>query len=165
MVICPWNEEVEQVETIFDREPKYEPSPDRPLVYHLFGRFDFPESLVIREDHYFDYLVGIAKNWDLVPIKVREAFANTSLLFVGFQLDEWDFRVIHRSLRAQLGSKNNSNNSVGVQVDLEGGEIQEPERARRYLENYYRKSADLSLFWGSPDEFMQELAEKWEKPA
>jgi len=148
---------------VFQTEPSYIPSKERPLVYHLFGRFDFPESLVIREDHYFDYLVGVAKNWSQVPVKVREAYAKNGLLFVGFHLDEWDFRVIQRSLGAQLGSRNNRNTSIGVQVDLEGGEIQDPERARNYLKEYYRQNADLSLYWGSPEEFMQELAEQWEK--
>jgi hypothetical protein len=39
IVFCPWNEYAEQAESIYDREPNYRPTPERPLIYHLFGRF------------------------------------------------------------------------------------------------------------------------------
>lgn len=41
------------------RLENYIPTPDAPLVFHAFGRFAVPSSLVITEDDYFDYLLGL----------------------------------------------------------------------------------------------------------
>ena len=47
--------------SVFEEDPEYKPDKDNPLVYHLFGRLDIPESLVLTEDDYFDFLVGVTK--------------------------------------------------------------------------------------------------------
>jgi hypothetical protein len=104
VIISPWNEDVADLETIYDREPGYVPTEKRPLVYHLFGRYDTDFSLVLKEDDFFDYLIGITQNKDKIPEIVREVLVNTSLLFIGFQLDDWDFRVLYRSIIRQQGA-------------------------------------------------------------
>jgi phosphatidylserine/phosphatidylglycerophosphate/cardiolipin synthase-like enzyme len=50
---------------------------------------------------------------------------------------------------------------VAVQIDPEEGRIQEPERARRYLESYFQ-DADISIYWGSVEDFARELQQRWE---
>ena len=80
--------------SIYNEEPDYRPSAERPLVYHLFGRLSVPKSVVLTEDDYFDFLIGVTTNNDLIPAVVRRALADTALLFLGFNLDEWDFRVL-----------------------------------------------------------------------
>ena len=32
-----------------------------PLVYHLHGRLNNPTALVLKEDDYFDYLIGFSR--------------------------------------------------------------------------------------------------------
>jgi hypothetical protein len=162
VVLCPWNEYIEQVETIYDREPDYFPTPERPLVYHLFGRIDEPDSIVLTEDDYFDFLIGVTGNKDLIPSSVRRALADTALLFLGFQMDDWNFRVLFRSILSQQGgSRRDRYAHIAAQIEPEEGRILEPERARRYLENYFAKGADISLYWGSPEDFIKELMGRW----
>jgi hypothetical protein len=162
VVLCPWNEYVEQAESIYDEEPDYLPSPDRPLVYHLFGQFDQPDSVVLTEDDYFDFLIGVTSNKDLIPSAVRRALADTALLFLGFQMDDWNFRVLFRSILSQQGGGRRDRYAhIAGQIEPEEGRILEPERARRYLENYFAKGADISLFWGSADDFLIELNQRW----
>ncbi|HWQ83658.1 MAG TPA: CHAT domain-containing protein, partial [Anaerolineales bacterium] len=157
-VLCPWNEYIEQIESVYDREPDYFPTPERPLVYHLFGRIDEPDSLVLTEDDYFDFLIGITGNKDLIPSAVRRALADTALLFLGFQMDDWNFRVLFRSILSQQGgSRRDRYAHIAAQVEPEEGRNLEPERARSYLENYFAKGADISLFWGTPEDFVKEL--------
>ena len=48
---------------------------------------------------------------------------------------------------------------VAAQIDPEQGRIQEPERARRYLESYFQGAA-ISIYWGNAEDFVRELAEK-----
>jgi hypothetical protein len=159
VVLCPWNDYVEQLDSIYEREPDYTPTPDRPLVYHLFGRLNEPDSIVLTEDDYFDFLIGVTRNRDLIPSAVRRALADTALLFLGFQMSDWQFRILFRSILAQQGGERRSRYPhIAVQIEPDESRIMEPERARRYLESYYFQGANISLYWGSVDDFVRELS-------
>jgi len=161
VVLCPWNEYVEQTESIYDREPDYFPSPERPLIYHLFGELNEQDSIVLTEDDYFDFLIGVTGNKDLIPPVVRRALTDTALLFLGFQMDEWNFRILFRSiLSLQGGGRRDRYAHIAAQIEPEEGRLLEPTRARRYLENYFSKGADISIYWGSSDDFLKELVEQ-----
>ena len=158
--ICRWNDRLVGLPSIFDADRDYRPSVERPLVFHLFGRLGEPDSLVITEDDYFDYLIGVTGNNDLIPGVVRRVLTDSALLFLGFGLDDWDFRVLFRSIINRQGSQRcNLYAHVAAQIDPEAGRIQEPEGARRYLETYFG-GADISIFWGGVADFARELAQK-----
>src|SRR5262249_48156069 len=70
----------------------HKPTPDRPLVYPLHGQFREPGTLVLTEDDYFDYLIGVTRHDRLVPTVVKQALSRSALLFLGFRMEEWDFR-------------------------------------------------------------------------
>lgn len=155
--LCKWNEDM-QTDSIYKREPDYRPDEKRPLVYCLFGQFSDLDSMVLTEDDYFDYLIGVTSNKDLIPGVVRRALADTALLFLGFQLDDWNFRVLYRSIMSQEGrSRRKKYSHIAAQIDPEEGRILEPERARRYLESYFQ-DADISIYWGSAEDFVKDLA-------
>ncbi|WP_239571039.1 CHAT domain-containing protein [Geodermatophilus bullaregiensis] len=159
--LCRWHEDTDWPESVFEREPGYRPTPNRPLIYHLLGTFDEPESLVLTEDNYFDFLIGITRNQDLVPKPVRRRLSDSALMFVGFRLDEWDFRVLYRSLmRSEGGRRRDEYTHVAVQIDPEEGTTIDAGRARKYLENYF-SSARVSLYWGSTEHFVKELNDAW----
>jgi hypothetical protein len=164
VAICPWYSDTEGYKSIYDTEPGYQPTVQRPLVYHFFGRLNEPISIVLTEDDYFNFLIGATRNRDLIPKDILEALVNSSLMFVGFQLDDWQFRVLFRSLLDQQGSARRGwYPHVAVQIEPEEGRILEPERARRYLEDYFDKGADISLYWGSVEDFAAELLSGWQK--
>ncbi len=67
VVICRWREldesqESEWPKSVFDREPDFQPSAERPLVFHVFGTMHYRDSFVLTEDDYFDFLVGVTRN-------------------------------------------------------------------------------------------------------
>jgi hypothetical protein len=160
--LCRWNEYVEMLPSIYDDEPDYRPSAESPLIYHLFGHLKEPDSIVLTEDDYFNYLIGVTRDKDLIPGVVRRSMTDTALLFLGFRMDDWDFRVLFNSLMSQEGRRRRSRYAhVAVQIDPEEGRIQEPERARRYLESYFQ-DADISIYRGSVEDFIQELHQRWE---
>ena len=158
--LCPWNEYIEQSPFVFIEDPTNRPTVNRPLVFHFFGLLDEPDSLVLTEDDYFNFMIGATLRKDLIPRVVLNALTNTSMLFLGFDLDGWNFRVLYRMIMAQPGGERRRRYpQVGAQIDLEKGHIVDPERARRYLENYFRE-ADVSIFWGSADDFLRELSDQ-----
>jgi hypothetical protein len=162
--LCRWNADM-YTQSVYDREPDYRPTAQRPLVYCLFGQFEDLDSMVLTEDDYFDYLIGVTGNKDLIPGVVRRALADTALLFLGFQLDDWNFRVLYRSIMSQEGrSRRKKYSHIAAQIDPEEGRILEPERARRYLESYF-EDADISIYWGSAEDFVGELKGQGEEAA
>jgi hypothetical protein len=149
--------------SVFDQQPGYTPSPERPLVFHAFGNAAVPESLVITEDDYFEYAISIAANPTLVPLVVRDALADSALLLLGFRLEEWDASVLLRSLVNQEGARRlRKYTHVAAQLDF--GEVLSPERARRYLERYFSKLHEpaIDIYWGSVTSFASGLAAAWD---
>lgn len=142
-----------------------EPSPEQPLVYHLFGHFGRLRETVLTEDNYFDFLIHFWKDKESIPRMVRAALINTSLIFLGFRMHHWDFRVLFRSLLSQEGAKRRSRHMhVAVQIDPDDDQVVDPERARDYLENYFSDfaEADINVYWGSAEDFLQELKRRWD---
>ena len=162
--LCRWNEETEWPPSVFDRGAAvtdYRPSAAEPLVYHLFGQLRTPDSLVLTEDNYFDFLIGTTRDNDLIPPVVRRMLTKTSLMFLGFRMDEWDFRVLFRSIMSREGSQLRRRYShVAVQLDPEEGRNLDPERARRYLQHYFQ-DARINIYWGNVEDFTRELLEQW----
>ncbi len=84
---------------------------------------------MITEDDYFDFLIGVTANKDLIPKPACRALADSALLFLGFQLDDWDFRVLFRSIAGQEGARRRQSYAhIAVQVDPEEGRVQRPDR-------------------------------------
>jgi hypothetical protein len=158
--ICKWNDYHEVVDDpaplADDRE--YEPTPEKPVVYHLHGRYQIPESMVLTEDDYLEFLVTLAERSDpdqyssLIPHQVARALSSTSLLFVGYGLKDWDFRVMHRGL-VMRGNATLRRMSVTVQLEL-------TEEAQKYLDKYFERNA-VSVVWRNAAEFTADLRERW----
>jgi hypothetical protein len=160
--LCRWNEYVELLPSLYDREPDYLPDKERPLVYHLFGHLEHLDSIVLTEDEHFDYLIGVTSNKDLIPPVIRMHLTNTALLFLGFRMDDWNFRVMFRSLLNPEGRRLRRRYAhVAVQIDPEEGRAREPERARRYLESYLQ-AEHMSIYWGNAIDFVKELQQRLE---
>jgi hypothetical protein len=88
----------------------------RPLVFHLHGHFEAPDSMVLTDDDYVDFLVKLGEERNVVlPEVVQGAFAD-SLLFIGYRLVDWNFRVIHRAL---IGSRGTWEQPLHVTVQLD----------------------------------------------
>jgi hypothetical protein len=151
--LCAWNNDIPKSKcTYLDL-----PTPEKPLVFHLFGHLNDPASLVLTEDDYLDYLIGVTNNRDLIPPAVREALVNTSLLFLGFQIDDWNFRVFFRTLMAQAGRQQRVFYShVAAQIEPDENRLLNPERARQFFERYF-EGGRISIYWGSPAEFLTSL--------
>jgi hypothetical protein len=145
-------------------EPPYEgvPPPKQPVVYYPFGvsRKGEEDSLVLTEDDYLDYLIAAA-DYKLIPTVVRGTVVRSSLLFLGFTLDDLAFRVLFRLIMSLDGSSQLGDYAhVGVQVDPEAHSPLDVERAREYLEDYLctgRDAPRIDIYWGTAADFLAEL--------
>jgi hypothetical protein len=165
VMICPWYAE----ELHFTGAAIEPPAPATPLVYHLLGHLDNSDSLVISEDDYFRYLIGVKRNVELIPDSVQRALADTALLFLGFRFEDWSFRALLQSvLRLSGGDRRKKYAHVAVQIDPQEGATLNPEAARKYLKDYLGPAAaqtyqaNISVYWGSVDDFIRELHMRWQ---
>jgi TIR domain/SIR2-like domain len=160
--ICRWRPEVyEWPASPFEVDPDYLPDVQRPLVYHVFGNVDAPDSLVLTEDDYLGHLVAVTEDKTLIPLAVRRALADSSLLLLGLGLEDWDARILLLSLVSQEGAlKLQRYTHIAAQV-APGRDLASPARARRYLERYFSKvrRPAIDIYWGSVDEFVADLVE------
>ena len=159
--ICRWNADlVHGEEQVFEPLGEERPTPERPLVYHLFGHLDDPRSLVLSEDDHFDFLSGFVRYKDHVPSVVRAALSTTSLLFVGFRLDDWSFRVLFRAIMNQEGAGLAARLShIAAQIEPEEGRLLDPAGTREFLRKYVG-TANISLYWGTAEAFLGDLLQQ-----
>ncbi len=156
--ILRWNNSLEQLPSTLDGA--YTPYRSDPLVFHLHGVLEMPESLVLTEDDYWDYLVSITSNPDTMPHLVQRVLATTQLLFIGFDLMGRGFRILLRSL-ASFTERSMMRYS-GISVGMSATKDAMAPEAQRYIEEYFRY-VGLQIYWGTPQDFVRELARRWKE--
>jgi SIR2-like protein len=161
--LCRWNSTVRENEkSVFDVDKNYVPTPANPLVFHLHGHYKVPESLVLTEDDYLDFLINITRDEELLPLCVRGAMTRSTLLFLGYKIADWDFRVLFRRIVGYLTiSQGRRHISIQLAPEHEGIPKEKQEKVQRYLEDYY-SSDKVRVYWGKYRDFTEELRIRWE---
>jgi len=155
--VCRWNEKLDSSPSRFEGGTPYRPTSDAPLVYHLFGSDMDMASLVITEDDYLDFMIKISEK-GRIPDYIRGVLASSSLLFLGYNLQDWEFLVLMRGLVATLDRRLTAND---VAVQLENVSEADAATVQDFLQKYFQH-ARINVFWGSIAQFIAELREHWE---
>lgn len=159
---CRWNDhpQMRRLESVWADNEGYRPTSSSPVVYHLHGIDDVRPSLVLTEDDYVDFLVRVSQPANkLLPPFIQEAMAGTSLVFIGYRMADWTFRVLFRGL-VNASPAGLRRVSVAVQLPV-ADDPQEQERIQEYLEAYYGQMNTL-VFWGTAEEFTLKLRKSCE---
>lgn len=147
--ICRWHKGLEGIPSVF--EDGYQPTKDAPLVYHLHGFDAYPESLVLTENDYLEFLVAIAQDLgrgtDPIPKRVRQAMADSSLILLGYGLQSWEFKVLFWGV---IKPRPLQNTSVSIQLTPNDDE-------RKFLQEYLRREAKFEVYWGEIEQYIREL--------
>ncbi|ROZ63407.1 CHAT domain-containing protein [Ramlibacter sp. WS9] len=155
-----WNKFAEKKDDEYVEEAKSismaGPTEKFPIVVKLFGDLAEPRSLVMTEDQYFDYLTKATASAESIPSAVRHRLTDSGLLFVGFQAEAWEFRVLFRSL-LNLPGQDLRKDYEHFSVQIDPNSILDPGSARRYIEEYLQEKAKLKLYWGDVPTFVKEL--------
>jgi hypothetical protein len=108
---CKWSDKLIKyaktinIPSVFD-ETQYKPSEERPLVYHVHGDMNIPGSMVLTERDYFEFVINLNKSddKDILPSIIRTELATSSLLFIGYSLEDINFRAIFQGFLSFLSS-------------------------------------------------------------
>lgn len=167
---CLWNRDESQVEPAHRPDPHYIPTAEEPVVYHLFGYERYPGSLVLSEDDFLDFLLAFVRDTNsahpLIPHYLRSALEESSLLLLGYRLQDWDFRVLFRWLINFLHRRLSVLErmySVAIHLDPQFQQgIADADKAREYLKRYFG-SANFRVEWSSIDQFISTLWQEWDR--
>jgi hypothetical protein len=103
--------------------------------------------------------VSISSEKKLIPPRIQEALTDSALLFVGYQIADWDLRVILRGISSYFGKRQRT--SISVQLLPGNGSDKNNEKIKEYLDKYF-KELDIRVYWGDCREFSAELKRRWE---
>ena len=146
-----------------EREFYGDPSTEKPYVYYVYGDIRQADTWVLTEDDFFDYLIQTSLYHELMPPVIGKALTHSCLLFLGFALDDWKFRLLFRMIMAKGGhAQLRKFNHVGVQVNPDEHTLADAERAKDYLQRYFVE-AKIDIYWGSASDFLNELNEQRKK--
>jgi len=130
-----------------------------PIIYKIHGSFsdnglltDSQSSnrLILTEEDYIQFLSIVGQQGAGVPLKINEKMKHATILFLGYSLQDWDFRTIYKTLIEPL-PKSQRPKSFAIQKDP-------PDFWVRYWDSENKKVTilDVDLY-----QFASELEEAW----
>lgn len=152
--VCRWNS------ALYEELGDYSTTPPagQPLVFHLHGELSDESSLLVTEDDYIDFTVSAGQKEPLIiPHWIRRALARTTLLFVGYSLEDWNFRVLMRQLMKQQNvQRHQQAKSISIQLSDTNIPLEQRRKAERFLADYLGTAA-IEIYWGKATPFLNEL--------
>jgi hypothetical protein len=150
---CRWNKTLQKLNPQGE-SPRS--SIDGPLVYHIHGIVGVPDTMVLTEDDYETFLLGFGLDDNLIPPSVRIAISQYPLLFVGYSLRDWSFRVL---FRAVVKEYEQNAGIPGITVQLSPAEVTDQAAATAYITKKYEQIG-LKIFWGTASQFATTFRQK-----
>jgi hypothetical protein len=161
--IARWSNQLREAHGGYSRET---PAGESPWVFHLHGALTDPSSILVTDDDYIDFMVMVAQDSNnktakipLLNHHVRRALANSNLLFIGYSLNDWNFRVMMRHLMKQANiARTDQYRSISIQMPPDPELISESNReaAKQFLADYLSTSA-IEILWCTAKQFLDAL--------
>ena len=81
-----------------------QPTPERPFVLKIHGDIGRPESIVITDEDYIQFVLrmGDKEPYNPIPMTFRFFFMKLKTLFVGYSLVDYNLRLLFKTLRWRL---------------------------------------------------------------
>jgi len=126
----------------------FEGSVDRPVVYNLFGSKDEPMSMVLTERHQLSLIRNLVQDNPPVPYSILSQFdRDKSYLFLGFDVENWQYRLILDIFNLEKGNRTLSPRING-------------KRPSNIIRAFYEDLFQFSFLEFEVEEFIQLLSQK-----
>lgn len=166
--VCTWSGQLSKIDREHLPSPE-EPTPEEPLVFHLFGLERYPHTMVLSVDDYLNFLVEVlVRETDAktnqskgdpppIPAYLWERLVELPLLVLGFRLHDWDFQVLYRGIvRAKPAAPRDGGVVIQLKPDQQSG-FTNPSRAESYLREYLSQEVKFTVQFETPDQFIGAL--------
>lgn len=136
-------------------------SVNAPLIYHLFGDYAEPQSLVLSENDLLDFLVASISEQPPLPNSLRRALQRSgqNFLFVGFGIRHWYLRVLMKALVKALVrgiSTSQTASAFALEPFLQG--VPDTERQQTIL--FYQRGTRVEICQDEINGFLSELTRR-----
>jgi hypothetical protein len=159
--LCKWVKSLEDTSPL--AEQGFQPNVANPSVFHLYGYMQTQQSMVMSEDDYFQFLINVSKDQELIPKRIQQAITGTSLMLLGYSLEDWDFRILFHFLAGYL-KNSTSRTHVAVQLSPSASTDDLKQRSQAFFDKYFEsKSPDIRVSWETTPRFMAMLRDSWQK--
>jgi TIR domain/SIR2-like domain len=140
-----------------NRECPLPGSPQAPLVYHLFGNANEPDSLVLSENDLLDFLIAMASDRPPLPSGLVSTLkrGRQSFLFVGFGITQWYLRVLLKVLMRSLEFHRTGSNTIATEPLLGLSDV---DREQTIL--FYQRGTPIELEDADVGAFLTELNDR-----
>jgi hypothetical protein len=163
--VCFWSGGRSRVKPEHWPDPDFEPTPLSPAVYHLYGLENYPQTLVLSEDDFMNFLISVAEDTNtqnpIVPLKLREVLADSRLVLLGYHMLDWEFRALFRFI-LKFRKNELSPRSTVIQLKPRPKKIEDEKSALAYFFQYFDKK-EFDIEWASAEEYIQRLWDEWNK--
>ena len=159
--LCKWVKGLDDISPL--AEEGFQPNVANPSVFHLYGYMKTQQSMVMSEDDYFQFLISVSKDPELIPKRIQQAITGTSLMLLGYSLEDWDFRILFHFLAGYL-KNSTSRTHVAVQLSPSATTDDLKQRAQAFFDKYFEsKSPDIRVSWETTPRFVAMLRDSWQK--
>ena len=162
-ISIPWHESTlsGRTQQQYSLEPPL--SIDDPVILHLFGTDEDLLSMVLTEDDHLDFLARISSDHQhLLPTDITARLAETSLLFLGYRLEDLELKVILRGLLPNINLQKWAMMHVAVQLEPSVADKASHQEVVNYFRRYFSNSK-IDVYWGSVHQFVTELHGHWQE--
>jgi len=130
---------------------------ERPLIYHLYGTSDEPESMVLTENDLIDYLVALISNKKPLPDNIISELSspNKSFLFIGFGFKHWYLRIL---LHVLQGRKKDSRSFA-----LEKFNLQNEKEMQKTILFFRQSDFKIHIYNDDLQQFVKFLRNRYEQ--
>lgn len=136
------------------REVQPSPSMENPAVYHLFGAYDDPKSLVLTENDLLDFVNSLISGRPKLPDSLRKELRGKTFLFAGFGIRHWYLRVLLKLLMRNLEL------SAGSVVLEPLGDLLESDREQTVL--FYKRGTKVEVVDVEIGRFLDEFRKRFD---
>ncbi len=151
---CHWQKDAINDYPDHKKYKNLEGTVERPLVFHLYG-YDEPNTMVLTEDDYLDFMRQFAREPARIPEEVGTAIANSTLLFLGFNLTDLDFRVLWKGVMKRLNDS--STTRVAILQFNPYANAAALEEAWRNFQEQCCTHVEAKLYPGTMEQFLKKL--------
>jgi SIR2-like domain len=86
------------------------------VLYKLHGSFSDRKAIIVTEEDYIEFLTVAGSKERGVPGEIQGMLKDSVLLFLGYGLQDWDFRTIYKALIEKLG-RHKTRRSFAIQFE------------------------------------------------
>jgi hypothetical protein len=166
--VCSWSGGKAKGDHLPD--PNFEPTLQKPAVYHLFGLENYPTTLVLSEDDYMDWQISVAEGLSQqitnttspgIPLKLRDVLAEkeSKLMILGYHLQDWEFRVLFRFI-LRFRTESDLRRSTVIQLKPRPKNTEYEENALGYLKQYFDIKRS-NVKWTTAETYIRKLSEEY----